>query len=94
MTIVRYSGDLDGNGAVEFADFLIMSTNFAAEVSSHAEGDIDCNGTVEFADFLVLSSNFGQDVAGAQSVPEPASSVTLGLAGLLLAFFRPRRRRG
>ena len=86
-------GDLDGNGKVEFADFLVLSGNFGTEVSSHADGDIDCNGKVEFADFLVLSGNFGTEIAGTQSVPEPASSVTLCLAGLLIAHLRPRRRR-
>ena len=70
-------GDLDGNGKVEFADFLVLSGNFGSEVDSHAQGDIDCNGKVEFADFLALSGNFGNDVAGAESVPEPSSSLLL-----------------
>ena len=86
------AGDLDGDGSVAFADFLVLSANFGTEVTSHADGDIDCNGTVDFADFLVLSANFGQAV-GAESVPEPASSVTLCLAGLLIAHLRPRRHR-
>ena len=84
---------MDGNGKVEFADFLVLSGNFGKEVNDHADGDIDCNGKVEFADFLVLSGNFGKEIAGTQSVPEPASSVTLCLAGLLIAHLRPRRHR-
>ena len=75
-------GDLDGNGTVEFADFLILSGNFGTGVASHSEGDIDCNGMVEFADFLVLSGNFGNNVVAVQSVPEPTSSI-LGMLGLL-----------
>ena len=86
-------GDLDGNGVVEFADFLILSGNFGTQVSSHAEGDIDCNGTVEFADFLELSGNFGMEVGGTQAVPEPTSSAILCLAGLFIAHLRPRRHR-
>ena len=84
-------GDLDGNGVVEFADFLVLSGNFGKQVSSEAEGDIDCNGIVEFADFLVLSGNFGKEVGGAQSVPEPAGMLLLGFAGLMGGMFRRRR---
>ena len=84
-------GDIDGNGKVEFADFLVLSANFGADVSGHADGDIDCNGTVEFADFLVLSANFGQDVAGAAPVPEPSTAaIALTLCGCMLHW---RRRR-
>jgi len=85
-------GDLDGNGAVEFADFLAMSANFGNAVGSHTEGDIDCNGTVEFADFLVLSNNFGS-VVGAETsnVPEPTGLALLSIAGLLGGLLRRRR---
>ena len=85
-------GDLDGNGKVEFADFLILSGNFGRDVASHTEGDIDCNGKVEFADFLVLSGNFGRDVGGVQAVPEPTSG-QLMLFFLLLAGYGVRSKR-
>lgn len=83
-------GDLDGNGTVEFADFLAMSANFGQAAADHTSGDIDCNGTVEFADFLVLSANFGQTV-GSQPVPEPAGLALLCSAGLLFGWVRRRR---
>lgn len=75
----RIGGDLDGNGEVAFADFLVMSTFFGQEGVGYAGGDVDCDGTVAFGDFLTLSSNFGQ-TAGA-AVPEPES----GLLGLVVA---------
>ena len=83
-------GDLDGNGVVEFGDFLLLSANFGNDVTSHTEGDIDCNGKVEFADFLVLSANFGQEV-GAQAVPEP-SAVRLLLTSFLFVIGVRRKR--
>ena len=80
-------GDLDGNGSVDFTDFLVLSENFGntLESADHTQGDIDCSGMVDFADFLVLADNFGTDVAGAESVPEPATFGTFlwGLLGLL-----------
>jgi|GEM_PF-5169435 len=72
-------GDFDGNGSVEFADFLILSANFGSETESYSDGDANCDGSVGFDDFLALSSNFGESLAAAnatQSVPEPASYLT------------------
>ena len=54
-------GDTDGDGDVDFGDFLVVSTNFGQEVdAAFADGDFDGNGSVDFADFLALSANFGQ----------------------------------
>ena len=84
-------GDLDGNGMVEFADFLVLSANFGTAVNSHELGDIDCSGMVDFADFLALSANFGTSVGAAQSVPEPSAWALFGLASLFVGCFRRRR---
>ena len=81
-------GDLDGNGQVNFADFLTLSANFGSNVASHREGDINCDGTVSFADFLTLSGNFGRDV-GIVSVPEPSFN---GLVLLVLLAVSLRRQ--
>jgi len=53
-------GDINEDGAVSFADFLILSTNFGAQDAQPANGDIDIDGDVDFADFLILSANFGR----------------------------------
>jgi len=60
-------GDLDGNGEVAFADFLLLSTNFGKDLPSYADGNIDLQNGVDFADFLVLSSNFGRTLPAAST---------------------------
>ena len=84
-------GDLDGNGTVEFGDFLILSGNFGNMVA-YEEGDVDCNGTVEFADFLALSGNFGNSLpVGATSAPEPSSAALIAFGCGLLGLVRRKR---
>ena len=67
-------GDINRDGAVNFADFLILSNAFGQDDGGPA--DINEDGSVNFADFLFLSSNFGKTI-GAASVPEPNSWVLL-----------------
>ena len=88
------NGDVDLNGDVSFADFLVLSSNFgqAATVSANWQsGDHDCDGNVDFTDFLLMSANFGQS-AEAASVPEPSSKM-IALSLLLLLPTLQRRRR-
>jgi|GEM_PF-3631050 len=84
------AGDFDGNGAVEFADFLTLSGNFGQIVSTHEEGDTDCDNFVGFSDFLALSENFGKTAAtSATAVPEP-STVGLAICSVLVLCHRRR----
>ena len=83
-------GDIDMDGAVQFSDFLILSTSFGMDVEAGTNGDIDGDGSVAFSDFLLLSDNFGA-TAAATSVPEP-SAFLLGGFGLLTLMLRRRRR--
>ncbi len=83
-------GDIDGDGSVAFADFLILSAQFGTMVDAGTGGDIDGDGNVAFPDFLILSSNFGTSAAAA-SVPEPTSFALLGF-GLLGVLMRRRGR--
>ena len=52
-------GDSDRDGDVDFADFLILSTNFGSIDAVWSDGDFDADGRVSFVDFLLLSSQFG-----------------------------------
>jgi len=54
-------GDVDQNGQVDFADFLILSGNYGRRGDSvtRSLGDLDGDRLVGFSDFLILSANFG-----------------------------------
>ena len=52
-------GDLDDDGHVAFADFLILAQNFGS-VGSGVVGDIDGDDKVAFSDFLLLAANLGR----------------------------------
>ncbi len=52
-------GDANRDGEINFADFLVLSSNFGKMDAIWADGDFDGNGVVDFADFLLLSENFG-----------------------------------
>lgn len=85
------AGDLDGNGQVEFGDFLILADHFGSDAVDHTTGDIDCNGRVEFSDFLILAENFGTATGEVASIPEPAAFQMLVLSAAGILFLRPRR---
>ncbi len=57
--VERMPADFDGNGRVDFADFLILSANFSKENVGFAGGDANEDGVVDFSDFLLLSAAFG-----------------------------------
>jgi MYXO-CTERM domain-containing protein len=84
-------GDVDGDCAVQFSDFLILSENFGNMVPAGTMGDLNGDGDVAFADFLILSENFGTSAATPASVPEPTGFV-IGMLGLLGLTVRRRRR--
>ena len=89
-------GDLDGNGEVSLADFLILSTNFGQDLPRYSDGNIDLKDGVGFADFLSLSRNFGKTPARGSAVPEPngLAMISLGLLGAILRNRRGHKRLG
>lgn len=53
-------GDANGDGEIDFEDFVLLADNFGAAGINVADFDFD--GRVTFADFLLLSKNFGKSV--------------------------------
>ncbi len=55
-------GDLNGDGAVNFADLNIVLSNFGATGAPGIPGDANNDGVVNFADLNIVLSNFGQSI--------------------------------
>ena len=56
----RHPSDINGDGTVNFPDFLALSANFGMVDAAFEDGDLDGDGMVGFLDFLQLSRDFGQ----------------------------------
>ena len=64
---VEKTPDFDGNGTVDFSDFLIFAGGFGkaqGEAGFDARLDFDENGKVDFPDFLQFAQRFGKRVGG------------------------------
>ncbi len=66
-------GDIDGDGQVQFSDFVILAENFGTSVDPGTNGDIDGDGVVQFSDFVILSENFGR-IAAAPAMADSIGS--------------------
>jgi hypothetical protein len=51
--------DVDGDAAVDAADFVILAGNFGSSVAQSTNGDLDSDGIVNAADFVILARGFG-----------------------------------
>ena len=57
------SGDIDGDGRVNFNDTVPLSLNFGQSGAAYRDGDGDGDGLVNFNDTVPLSLNFGASLA-------------------------------
>ncbi len=81
-------GDADGDGDVDFLDYLAWKAHAGADAGAGREdGDFDHDGDVDRDDFLILQGNFGWAPIGqgefspADHAPEPPALWLLALAG-------------
>lgn len=84
-------GDADLNSEVEFADFVLLSNNYAS-AGGWEDGNFDGIANVGFADFVLLSANFGKSAVATAVVPEPKPSILAMMCLALLASTRCRRQ--
>jgi hypothetical protein len=89
---VGLSGDYNQNGVVDAADYVVWRNNLGSTINLTADGD--ANGIVDSGDYNYWRARFG-NTAGATSsstaaVPEPMTSVLIGLAAGAILLSRPR----
>lgn len=86
------SADLDGDGAVGFSDFLLISSNFN---TASTAGDVDFDEFTGLNDFVIWRNQFdaANGAGEAASVPEPSAGFLGAIALLVMPLFRRRIRR-
>ncbi|MGC4030141.1 MAG: dockerin type I domain-containing protein [Tepidisphaeraceae bacterium] len=65
VNFFRLAADTDGNGQVNFNDFLTLQAAFGTQaggIGYNISADVDGDGSVNFNDFLLLQANFGKSV--------------------------------
>ncbi len=93
----QLSGDYNGDGVVDAADYTVWRDNLGSTSNLSADGD--GSGTVDGADYLVWKANYGsigESSATTQStaVPEPLTSVMALFAAASAWLLRTGRRNG
>ena len=88
VSVPEPSADFNGDGFVDFTDFVDFSNVFGQKVPpADAKFDLSGNGEIDFADFVQFSNAFGTGVA---AVPEPANLTLLLGGGTLVLVLRRR----
>ncbi|MGB2824859.1 MAG: dockerin type I domain-containing protein, partial [Phycisphaerae bacterium] len=79
-------GDTNMDGKVNYLDYLTLKSNLDAPTQKGwPDGDFDGDSFVGSSDFHIMETYFGASIkAPGQVVPEPATALLLGLAGLAL----------
>jgi hypothetical protein len=62
--LVRRTGDIDGDGGVDFGDLVILAQHYNT-TAGVSEGDINGDGQVEFVDLTLLAQNYSTAVESA-----------------------------
>ena len=86
ITVTQLSGDSDGDGFVNFQDYVNVKNNFfTGNGTPPVAFDTDGDGFVNFQDYVNVKNHFftgNGSGGGASAVPEPASFALMGIAGL------------
>ena len=86
-------GDSNGDGLVNFIDFLALANQFGNSNTGWAGGDFDLSGSTNFLDVLILANNFGTEASSVVAIPEPSSVRLVGCVCLLIGLQRSSSRK-
>jgi hypothetical protein len=83
------TGDFNGDGAVDAADFSVWRDSLG-QIGTGLAADADHNGTIETEDYNLWKQLFGSQYAATGSgsiagVPEPSSGIIVAMAAVVLA---------
>ena len=59
----RLPADFNGDGKQDFADLVILASNYGKNSATFADGDANGDGTVGFDDLVILAANYGRTVS-------------------------------
>jgi hypothetical protein len=97
---IETTGDYNGNGTVDAADYTVWRNTFGDSVANVGDGaDGDQSGEIDEGDYDFWKANFGAIVPGTGSgaglaVPEPSTLVSVLGTLLALGTYRKLLRRG
>ncbi len=89
-------GDYNGNGTVDAADYTVWRDTQGATVTPGTGADGSNNGIIDAADYTYWQTRFGNTSASiaaavnSAAVPEPATLLSVAIAGALLSWRRSR----
>ena len=87
---LQHVADTNGDGLVDFSDFLILADNFGKRRTGTHRGDFNGDRNVDFEDFLFFADHFGFGTEEVAAVPEPTSLGQVIAVALLLLCSRRR----
>lgn len=93
LATVALVGDANVDGAVDFADFVVLRQNLGQQ-GEWRQGDFTGDQAINFADFLALAAGFGRVASSSvRAVPEPNALTLLSAGTIVLCRCRRHRKR-
>lgn len=91
ITFLPDDADFNGDGVVDFEDFVILALHFGTEFGATLDmGDANSDGAVNLSDFDIFGSQMTGSAESLDTLPEPGGLLFMGAASAVV-FLRRRR---